>query len=84
MDKDVRLVLVGIARISQLKMQGTSKVRILSPTICEEPRKGPVSAFLGAYESGENNLRKEPARGKHKLSRFVDAGVQRLRRVLAW
>jgi hypothetical protein len=84
MDKDARRAPVGIAGMSQAKLQGGSKPGILSPPICEEPRKPCVPAFLGAYESGEGNLLKEPAGGKHKLSGFVDAGVQRLRRVRAW
>ena len=84
MDKDTRLALVGIIPMSHVKMQGASKARILSPRICEEPRKGWVPGFLGAYESGEDNLLKEPDGAKHKLSRFVDASVRRLRRVRAW
>jgi hypothetical protein len=84
MDKDARLAPVGITGMSQAKMQGGSKPGILSPPICEEPPKPRVPGFLEGYESGEGNLRKELAGGKHKLSIFVDAGVQRLRRGRAW
>jgi hypothetical protein len=83
MDENERLALVGIAGMSPAKKQGPSKVRILSPRICEEPRKPRVPGFLEGYESGEGNLRKEPAGGNHTLSGFVDAGVPGLRRVRA-
>jgi hypothetical protein len=84
MDKNERLTFVGIAGMSQLKIRGPSNARIVSPRNCEEPRKARIPGFLDAYESGEDNLLKDPAGGKHKLSRFADAGVQRLTRVRAW
>jgi hypothetical protein len=84
MDKDARLALVGIAGIPQVKMQDASEAWRVSPQICEQPWKAQVPGFLEAYESGEDNLLKEPSGAKHKLSRFVDAGVQRLRRARAW
>jgi hypothetical protein len=83
MDKNTRLAHVGIDGMSQVRMQGASKARSVSPRNCEEPRKARVPGFLEAYESGEENLLKEPAGGKHKLSRFVVAGSQRLRTVCA-
>ena len=83
MDRNARLAHVGIDGRSQVRMQGASKAQSVSPRICEEPRKVRVPGSLGAYESGEENLLKEPAGGKHKSSRFVDAGVQRFRRVCA-
>jgi hypothetical protein len=78
MDKNERLTFVGIAGMSQVKMHGASEAQILSPRICEELRKPRVPGFLEAYESGEDNLLKEPAGGNRKSSRFVNAGVQRL------
>jgi hypothetical protein len=84
MGKNAKLALVGIAGMSQVKMQGASKARILSPLVCEEPLNARIPGFVGIYESGVHNLLKEPAGVKHKLSRFVDAGFQGLRKVRAW
>jgi hypothetical protein len=84
MGKNAKLALVAIAAISQLKMQGASKARSVSPRICEEPWKARDPRLLEAYESGAANLLKEPAGVKHELSRFVDASVQGFKGVCAW
>ena len=81
MDKNARLALVGIAGMTHVKMQEASKARSVSPRICEEPPKVCASGFLKAYESGEDNLLREPGGVKHKLSRVADEGLQRPRRV---
>jgi two-component system chemotaxis response regulator CheY len=43
--------------------------------------KARIPCYLEAYESGVENLFRELTGVKDKLSRFVDGGVQRLRRV---
>jgi hypothetical protein len=84
MDKDARLALVGIAGIPQVKMQDASEARSVSPRSGEGPRKARVPGFLGVCESGVDTLLREPARVKHKLLGFLDAGVQRSGGVCKW
>ena len=48
MDKNARLALVGIAGMTQVKMQDASKARSVSPGICEERAKVCASGFLKA------------------------------------
>jgi len=84
MDRQARLAFVSSQALAQETTQSTAKPRMLAFRICEELPKARVPGFLLAYESGEDNLVREPAGAQHKLSRFADAGVQRLRRVRAW
>jgi hypothetical protein len=84
MDKEARLALVSLLEMSQETMQSASKARILSLRICQELPKARVPGLLEIYESGEDNSLRKPVGVKHKLSRFVGASVQRLRRVCAW
>jgi hypothetical protein len=55
----------------------------LSLRIHEALLKAGVPGYLEAYESGDDNLLRELTGIREKLSRFVGAGIQRLRRVCA-
>ncbi len=83
MDKDTKLAFVSILEVSQETMQSASEARDLSLRIHEALLKAGVPGHLEAYESGDDNLLRELTAIKDKLSRFVGAGIQRLRRVCA-
>jgi hypothetical protein len=83
MDKDTKLAFVNILEVSQETMQSASEARDLSLRIHEALLKARVPGYLEAYQSSDDNLLWELTGIKDKLSRFVDAGIQRLRRVCA-
>jgi hypothetical protein len=82
-DKDTRLAILNILEVSQETIQSASEARMLSLRIHEALLKARVPGYLEAYESAEDTLLGELTGVKDKLSRFVDAGIQRLRRVCA-
>jgi hypothetical protein len=83
MDKDTKLAFVNILEVSQETMQSASEARDLSLRIHEALLKARVPGYLEAYESGDDNLLRALTGIKDKLSRFVGAGIHRLRRVCA-
>jgi len=81
MDKDTKLAFVNILEVSQETMHSASEARDLSLRIHEALLKARVPGYLEAYESGHDNLLRELTGIKDKLSRFVGAGIQRLKGV---
>lgn len=81
MDKDTKLAFVNILEVSQETMQSAYEARDLSLRIHEALLKARVPGYLEAYESGDDNLLRELAAIKDKLSGFVGAGIQRLKGV---
>jgi hypothetical protein len=81
MDKDTKLAFVNILEVSQETMQSASEARDLSLRIHEALLKARVPGYLEAYESGGEDLLGELTAIKDKLSRFVGAGIQRLKGV---
>ena len=85
MDKDTKLAFVNILEVSQETMQSASEARDLSLRIHEALLKARVPGYHEAYESGDDNMHllRQLTGIREKLSRFVGAGIQRLRRVCA-
>ena len=83
MDRDTKLAFVNILEVSQETMQSASEARNLSLRIHEALLKARVPGYLEAYESGDDSLLRGLTGIKDKMSRFVGAGIQRLRRVCA-
>ena len=83
MDKDTKLAFVNILEVSQETMQSAAEARDLSLRIHEALLKAGVPGYLEAYQTGDHNVLRELTGIKDQLSRFVGAGIRRLRRVCA-